>query len=146
MATRFNRIALPFSIRFDGTLNYFSIVTEVWKNRQGEDTSLASFGESAPVAVSFYVENEAEYDSEAYIRIETSLFDENEQQINLEFPLVLNHVDTQDPVQRWMYESNRNKEYPWRLGRYGIEIFYKGEKYVYLPKIPTLQFTVLNTI
>ncbi|PFJ40184.1 hypothetical protein COJ00_27020 [Priestia megaterium] len=128
MAIRFNDQILPFSLSFHGTHNYTSSVKEVWKDYRGEVDLLASIGENAPVDLHFYVDREVDWDEEAYIRIETSLYDENEVQESKIYPLQIKNSDKRHIHQMYI-DSKRSGEYPWRLGRYGITVFYKGEYY-----------------
>jgi hypothetical protein len=136
MATRFNNLNLPFTLAFHGTFNYVSFVKEVWKNNRGEANLLAEIGENAPVDLHFYVEHESDLDEEAYISIETSFYSENEVQELKTFPLHIKHEDNRH-VNTLYADSKKSGDYPWRLGRYGIRIFYKGRNYTtYFNVIP----------
>lgn len=136
MATRFNNLTLPFTLSFHGTFNYVSPVKEVWKDYRGAVDLLAEIGENAPVDLHFYVEQESDWDEEAYICIETSIYNENEVQELKTFPLQIKHEDNRH-VNTLYVDSKKSGDYPWRLGRYGITIYYKGQYYTtYVNVIP----------
>ncbi|TDL82098.1 hypothetical protein [Peribacillus frigoritolerans] len=123
MAIHCNSDALPFQIVFKGN-NYKEDISHVWSDYSINRDELISVGENLPTGIQFFVEDENDFDENAYIRVETSLYDELEEQEVRKIPLSNN-----DDNIEWFYRAKDQEVYPWRMGIYIIEVVYKGERY-----------------
>jgi hypothetical protein len=126
MATHYNGKVLPFRICFVYSNGNEVEIEKVWKpEKLWSFEQFVTINENWSTGIQFFVENEADFDDKAYLKIQTSLFDEEDTQKVLKYPL------TKEPTIQWIYseQESESENYPWRMGAYLIDIYYNSEKY-----------------
>ncbi|SEG75564.1 nuclease domain-containing protein [Paenibacillus sp. UNC499MF] len=131
----FNAEELPFVLEFFTDKSRFNTksVKEFWIRNQvspGSIRDLVLVKENIPIGVRLYTKEGAEKDLNAKVVIQTSTYDENGKQIDIQVPLsnkddeefIFEYEDKKD-------KTNKGKEFPWRLGVYFFDVYYGG--YVY---------------
>ncbi|ALS74974.1 hypothetical protein AUC31_06925 [Planococcus rifietoensis] len=110
-----------FENRFQKTLD----IVKVWKNE--EEMEISDFPivrENSIIGLQFFVDEEHQYDDSANFNIQTNLYEQDERKM-LRYKLSLGVSEKQ-----WLYQGKDNEEFPWRMGIYFFEIYYRGVKYI----------------
>lgn len=126
MAIHCSGTILPFELSFVYMYGQEENIKYVWKSSQKiEQDRLIVLNEDWPTAIRFNSDTIQDWDEEASVVIQTSLFDQNDTQRRLSFPMCEND--------QWIFRDKgggATSTYPWRMGTYFIEITYKGEQYL----------------
>lgn len=125
MATRYNNQDLPLSFYFEDRFQRQNEVLELWENK--EDMRIEKFPvikENSIIGVKFFVSKEEEHDPESYCSIQTNLYDQMDERMEIKQFLGIGLSE-----KKWIYQGKDNEEYPWRMGVYFLEVYYKGKRY-----------------
>ncbi|CAM3125674.1 hypothetical protein FITA111629_05170 [Filibacter tadaridae] len=126
MVTHYKEKPLPFSFYFEDKYKRKYEVMELWKSEVGMEVSkLPILKESSIFGLQFYVGDEEEYDPQSYCSIQTNLYDQTDGQIERKYSLGIGCSG-----KRWLYQGGNGEEFPWRMGVYFLEVYYKGETYI----------------
>ncbi|KIL48365.1 nuclease domain-containing protein [Jeotgalibacillus campisalis] len=123
MAILCNDISLPVSLFvFHG--NYRTQVNEVYlKNTYTKSQNPINFKEELKTGFQFFIDTEEDWDEDAKIEIQTSLYNNEDTQEHIQYPL------NKEPLINWVYQNKSNETFPWRMGTYMLNIIYKGVSY-----------------
>ncbi|MGE6202973.1 nuclease domain-containing protein [Guptibacillus hwajinpoensis] len=126
MVTRYKDKKLPFSCYFEDRFERKYEVKELWKSEGDMEVSnFPILKENSIIGLQFYVEEEVMYDPQSYCSVQTNLYDESDEQVVLKHSLKLGDADKE-----WVYQGGNDEEFPWRMGVYFLEVYYKGERYL----------------
>ncbi|WP_336769704.1 DUF2357 domain-containing protein [Bacillus bombysepticus] len=129
MVIHFKNEALPISVAFRNNNNEPFPITKVWSPRepipQSEQAQFPTLRENLDLNIDFVADSPEAFDPTATIKIQTSVFNDQNEQKELIFPLTNSFSPSQEA-----YSYQPNAEYPWRMGLYLFEIEYKSQKYV----------------
>ncbi|MFF2240712.1 hypothetical protein [Bacillus thuringiensis] len=132
MVIHFKNEILPITVVFRNKNNQPFPINRVWGPKEPIPQSEQAFFPTLKEHLELYLEFEADtaeaLDPSATIKIQTSVFDEQDKQKELEFT-----ISPKSSPAQILYEYNANQqntEYPWRMGLYLFEIEYKKKKYV----------------
>ncbi|RNA68552.1 hypothetical protein [Alteribacter keqinensis] len=126
MAILCNGQKLPLKLSFYFRPNKEEEVTQVWKpNSMNGQKNFITIKENWYVGIKFYCENKEDYCDEARVSLQTSLYDQDDNQQKLTYSL-----SNKDEI-KWIYNKDISKDtvYPWRMGSYFIDIEYRGERF-----------------
>lgn len=125
MAILCNGNTLPLTLYFQDKYGNKTPVETIWNHPSAitrED--LPVINENMQIGIVFTVNSKEDFDSNAILSLQTSVFSESGIQKEETVPLKLGDTST-----TWLYKDNSNNEYPWRMGVYYLQISFEGEKY-----------------
>ncbi|MEI4802939.1 nuclease domain-containing protein [Bacillus sp. FJAT-51639] len=126
MAIRYKDKKIPFSISFthnDVEEKRFHHLYS--SNEYTHQESNIEIFEGLRVGIKFYADSPEDFDEEARIEVQTSLYDETDNQVTFTFSL----SNTCDEVY-WIYQNKDEENFPWRMGTYLMKVYYKGSSYI----------------
>ncbi len=137
MALQCNGETLPFNLvishNFGGEKKFKNIFPYKAYTIQNDYIDIS---EGLNTAIKFYVDDPIHFDENAKIEVQTSLYDSSDARENLKYPLSLG------PNINWIYQHSSNEVFPWRMGIYYIQIYYKGKVYTTGFRVKPLHLTL----
>ncbi|GAB6768415.1 DUF2357 domain-containing protein [Bacillus cereus] len=129
MVIHYKNDTLPISVVFRNNHNEPFPINKVWSPKepipQSEQAQFPTLKENLDLYIDFVADSPEAFDPTATIKIQTSVFDDQNEQKELIFPLKTSFSPSQV-----VYTFQPNTEYPWRMGLYLFEIEYNSQKYV----------------
>ncbi|MFE4760389.1 hypothetical protein [Bacillus mycoides] len=131
MVIHFKNEKLPITVVFRNKNNQPFPINRLWSPKdpipQSEQALFPTLKENLGLYLEFKADSDEDFDPSATIKIQTSIFDEHDNQKELEFPM----ASTFSPTHvLYEYDEQQSSEYPWRMGLYLFEIEYKKQKYI----------------
>ncbi|MGR3776052.1 nuclease domain-containing protein [Bacillus paramycoides] len=125
MVIRYKDKKLPFTISFTHGNEEKQFHYLYSSNEYTNQQSTIEIYEGLRVGIKFYPDSPEDFDEEARIEVQTSLYDEDDNQVTFNIPL----SNTYDEI-GWVYQNKDGENFPWRMGTYLIKAYYKGNSYV----------------
>jgi hypothetical protein len=124
MAILCNGKKLPITIAFAHDYGADKPFTTIYSyDSYTQQDSYIELFEGLKTGIKFFADSPEDFDDEARIEIQTSLYDTTDTQESLAYPLTL------EPELNWIYSPSNDDNFPWRMGTYLINIYYKGQTF-----------------
>lgn len=125
MAILYKNKQIPITLQFvmsgevTSSLTFHTLYDVLLPNQQPE----VFINEGMSIGVRFYIDEEIKHLPNASLQIETSLYNDNGKTDTIKIPIQFENCIT------WLFQYNRNEEFPWRLGIYRVTLIYEGTTY-----------------
>lgn len=124
MAIRCNGKNLPITIGINHGTGNDKFFTQIYPfDAYIKQDSYIELYEGLNTGIKFFADSPEYFDQDARIEIQTSLYDSSDTQETLVYPLTL------EPTLNWIHKQSNGQIFPWRMGTYFIQIYYKGQTY-----------------